>query len=408
MVLTRADDYPVHQTPEPIACAGTDRNFYDRYFFNGYAPDGSGFFALAFGVYPQLDVADAHFSFVRGDKQYSLHASAEMNRERMTLKVGPISIEIIEPLRQLRVTIDESEGMGIRSIFPSHWFDNAVSGPGLFGPTELALNLFNKLETGHYYRVTQCREPGQGSEQVSGGVFFEGDDPVSQALNEAQALAVPTYPPGPHCNALGLTELGHQMIESLMRRGLLIETDHTSVESKEAIFALAESVGYPLISGHTGTGGITTETQKRRIFALGGLVSPFNNQAPALIEELLALRDLIGPAQFTAAGFASDAGGLASQPAPRSDAADKPLVYPFRVHDGAVRFDRQVTGERVYDLNTDGVAHYGLYPDLLADMAQHPGGEQALEILFGAAEAYLRMWERAEATAADLRGAEAN
>lgn len=308
----------------------------------------------------------------------------------------------------MEAAIDEIEGMGIRSIFPSHWFDNAVSGPGLFGPTELALNLFNKLETGHYYRVTQCREPGQGSEQVSGGVFFEGDDPVSQALNEAQALAVPTYPPGPHCNALGLTELGHQMIESLMRRGLLIETDHTSVESKEAIFALAESVGYPLISGHTGTGGITTETQKRRIFVLGGLVSPFNNQAPALIEELLALRDLIGPETFTAAGFASDAGGLASQPAPRADAGDKPLVYPFTSHDGAVRFDRQVTGERVYDLNTDGVAHYGLYPDLLADMAQHPGGEQALEILFGAAEAYLRMWERAEATAADLRGAEAN
>lgn len=116
MVLTRADDFPVHQTPEPIACAGTDRNFYDRYFFNGYAPanekgDGSGFFALAFGVYPQLDVADAHFSFVRGDKQYSLHASAEMNRERLSLKVGPIAIEIIEPLHQLRVTIDESEGI---------------------------------------------------------------------------------------------------------------------------------------------------------------------------------------------------------------------------------------------------------------------------------------------------------
>ena len=50
MSLSHADDYPIHQTPEPIAFAGTDRNFYDRYFFNGYAPDGSGFFALALGV----------------------------------------------------------------------------------------------------------------------------------------------------------------------------------------------------------------------------------------------------------------------------------------------------------------------------------------------------------------------
>ena len=49
-MLTKADDFPIHQTPEPIAYAGTDRNFYDRYFFNGYQPDGTEFFAIAFGV----------------------------------------------------------------------------------------------------------------------------------------------------------------------------------------------------------------------------------------------------------------------------------------------------------------------------------------------------------------------
>ena len=49
-MLSKGDDYPLHQTAEPVAYAGTDRNFYDRYFFNGYAPDGGGFFAVAFGV----------------------------------------------------------------------------------------------------------------------------------------------------------------------------------------------------------------------------------------------------------------------------------------------------------------------------------------------------------------------
>ncbi len=112
MVLSRGDDYPLHQTAEPVAYAGTDRNFYDRYFFNGYAPDGSGFFALALGVYPHLDIADAHFSFIRGDTQYCLHASAEMGMERMALRVGPIAIEIVEPLHALRITIDETDGIG--------------------------------------------------------------------------------------------------------------------------------------------------------------------------------------------------------------------------------------------------------------------------------------------------------
>ncbi|WIW95496.1 hypothetical protein [Altererythrobacter rubellus] len=111
MALSKGDEFPIHQTPEPVAYAGTDRNFYDRYFFNGYASDGSGFFALAFGVYPHLDVADAHFSFIRGSTQYCLHASCELGMERMAMKVGPISIEVVEPLHQLKVTIEETDGI---------------------------------------------------------------------------------------------------------------------------------------------------------------------------------------------------------------------------------------------------------------------------------------------------------
>ncbi len=122
MVLTRGDEFPIHQTPEPVAYAGTDRNFYDRYFFNGYAPDGSGFFALAFGVYPHLDVADAHFSFIRDGVQYCLHASAELGMERMALRVGPITIEVIEPLHSLKITVDETDGIAAEFTFTGRAF----------------------------------------------------------------------------------------------------------------------------------------------------------------------------------------------------------------------------------------------------------------------------------------------
>lgn len=117
MVLTKGDDYPIHQTPDPIAYASADRNFYDRYFFNGYAPDGSGFFAVAFGVYPQLDIADTHVSIIRDGTQYNLHASCHQHMERMALRVGPVEIEVIEPLNQLKITIDESEGIAGELIF---------------------------------------------------------------------------------------------------------------------------------------------------------------------------------------------------------------------------------------------------------------------------------------------------
>ncbi|WP_240344681.1 hypothetical protein [Novosphingobium sp. THN1] len=120
-MLTKGDDFPLHQTPEPIAYAGTDRNFYDRYFFNGYAPDGSGFFALALGIYPHLNVADAHFSCIRGGVQYNLHASRELNMERFDLAVGPVSIEIVEPLKVLRVRV-RGEGLAAELTFTGRAF----------------------------------------------------------------------------------------------------------------------------------------------------------------------------------------------------------------------------------------------------------------------------------------------
>ena len=99
-MLTKADDFPIHQTPDPIAFSGTDRNFYDRYFFNGYDPDGTEFFAAAFGVYPHLNIADAHFAVVRDGVEYCLHASRVLHMERMDLTCGPIRIEVLEPLQQ--------------------------------------------------------------------------------------------------------------------------------------------------------------------------------------------------------------------------------------------------------------------------------------------------------------------
>ena len=77
-MLTKGDDFPIHQTPEPIAYAGSDRNFYDRYFFNGYSTDGEVFFGAAHGVYPQLNIMDAIFIAV-AQKGY---AAAEANLSR--------------------------------------------------------------------------------------------------------------------------------------------------------------------------------------------------------------------------------------------------------------------------------------------------------------------------------------
>ena len=108
-MLTKADDYPIHQTSEPIAYAGTDRNFYDRYFFNGHTKDGETFFGVALGVYPHLNVMDAAFSVAHEGVQRNLNASRCLHMERLDTRVGPIAVDVVEPLRQLRVRVDSPE-----------------------------------------------------------------------------------------------------------------------------------------------------------------------------------------------------------------------------------------------------------------------------------------------------------
>ena len=59
---------------------------------------------------------------------------------------------------------------------------------------------------------------------------------------------------------------------------------------------------------------------------------------------------------------------------------------------------RQRSGTRVYDINTDGVDHYGLYPDWIEDL-RVVAGPQIVDDMANGAEAYLRMWARTEAAA---------
>ena len=109
-MLSRADDYPVHQTPEPVAHPGTtDRNFYDRYWFNGFGRDGEFYFGIALGVYPNRSVMDASLSIVRDGEQHAFHASRRVPADRTETRIGPFSIRVEEPMRRLRVRLDPNE-----------------------------------------------------------------------------------------------------------------------------------------------------------------------------------------------------------------------------------------------------------------------------------------------------------
>ncbi len=108
-MISSWDDFPVHQTSEPIRFAETsDRNFYDRYYFNLHASDDSLFMVMGLGQYPNLGTQDAFAVVRRGPSHHVVRASRELG-DRMDTSVGPFRVEVLEPLRRVRFALEPTE-----------------------------------------------------------------------------------------------------------------------------------------------------------------------------------------------------------------------------------------------------------------------------------------------------------
>ncbi|HUJ67429.1 MAG TPA: hypothetical protein VLX59_17915 [Acidimicrobiales bacterium] len=101
MSVTAWDDFPVHQASEWIAHPATsDRNFYDRYYFNAFDTTGEWMAVMGLGQYPNLGVTDAFATVRIGDRQHVVRASRPLG-DRSDIRVGPLRVEVLEPLRRL-------------------------------------------------------------------------------------------------------------------------------------------------------------------------------------------------------------------------------------------------------------------------------------------------------------------
>jgi hypothetical protein len=110
MSLSPLDDYPVHQIAEPIRRVGSsDRNFYDRYYFNLHGLDDDVCLIAGFGAYPNLGTFDGFAVIVHDGQHTVVRASRELGTDRLDTSVGPFRVEVIEGLRKLRVVLDQNE-----------------------------------------------------------------------------------------------------------------------------------------------------------------------------------------------------------------------------------------------------------------------------------------------------------
>jgi microsomal dipeptidase-like Zn-dependent dipeptidase len=293
--------------------------------------------------------------------------------------------------------LQEYRRLGVRSMFVAHWVDNAFAGAALEGGSRGSfIGIMQALQTGEYFETGPCPEGGQGEEPDPLGLgvlkylsqFFPN-------AKEILGIPIPDYPAGKQCNAKGLTELGRYLIRRMIANHMLIEVDHMSERARLTVLNMAEKRDYPLVSSHTDTGGAWTPSDLRRLYALGGFATATPGEAPDLADKILRFRPYKRPGRVFGVGLGTDTGGFSELPGPRPDAGQDPLRYPFRSYEGDVKFTRERSGKRTFDLNTDGVAHYGLFADVLGDMQQQDRGRMALPILFRSAEAYLDTWRAA-------------
>jgi microsomal dipeptidase-like Zn-dependent dipeptidase len=274
--------------------------------------------------------------------------------------------------------IDRMLKIGVRTMFVAHWTDNALAGAALEGGDKgqfiAALNL---AQTGQPFSTGPCPHPEQGEEPVAPAPL-PGVQSVSGAPPATAAQS------GRVCNQRGLTDLGEYAIRRMMDKHMLIEVDHLSEWAREKVLAISEARHYPLVSSHTGTGGLWTADELKRLFAQGGFATATIDDAAKMPAKILGFGR-------PAIGIGSDTGGFNALPGPDPGR----LHYPFRSFTGRVTFKRERTGEKSFDLGTDGMAHYGLLPDLLADAQRRKDGRRALGVLFHSADAYIRTWQRA-------------
>jgi hypothetical protein len=284
--------------------------------------------------------------------------------------------------------LDEVYKLGVRDMELVNKFDNALAGvAGDGGSAGPVVNNGNKYETNTYWDFKTCQTTEGDKEQPAlprDAVIGNG---LAALLPPGQA---PVYGDPPHCNTRGLTDLGEYLVRRMMQKRMIVDPDHLSQAARDELLAVTESKRYSgLISSHSWS----NEKDYPRIYDSGGVVTPSDNSTERFAKDWERLRKQRDPQYVYGIGYGADMNGFSASAGPLDE--KHRIKYPFKSFDGGVTIQKQRSGERTFDINEDGLAHYGLFPDWIEGLRQI-GGKAIVRDLARGSEAYLQMWERAE------------
>lgn len=296
--------------------------------------------------------------------------------------------------------LDEMKQLGVVQMELVNKFDNSLSGvAGDTGTTGYLVNGANTLETLSPWKMRTCvpndypADNGVHDKNQDNSAPIPDQDALFGAVLSVLPVnlpAIPLYPSPHHCNDHGLTALGEHVIRGMAKRNMLFDPDHMSLKARKAALDVTEGLGY---SGVLSSHSWSTPDAYPRIYQQGGFIAPYAGDSTSFVDAWRKLQEWASPQSYWGVGFGADINGLGAQGDPRGAGVANPVTYPFTGYNGVV-IGKQQSGQRTYDINADGVSHYGLYPDWVEDLRKLAGPDIVQDLARGT-EAYLQTWERA-------------
>ncbi|HEY0707493.1 MAG TPA: RICIN domain-containing protein [Polyangia bacterium] len=299
--------------------------------------------------------------------------------------------------------LDRLEAMGVNFVFPIHHKLNQFGGPTQFNP----------LTNGPTEECWETKEK---------------------------------------CSSVGLSPLGKSLMDQLMARGMLIDTEHMSWKTLDDTLAIAEKYQYPLMASHIGfvdtladetqTEQLRRTDQVRRLLRLGSMLgiilgvgseetSKTESDRPALpascggadawgnaylyARNLAQANGLAGASGRITVG--SDWNGFSYWPGPRFAATPceartardgKPIPkppaisYPIQLPEklvpaavGGTKSLPAMTTPRTWDYNKEGAMHAGLMPEFFEDLRNSGLTTADLESVYRSARGVVELWRTA-------------
>lgn len=112
--LLPSDEQFNHQVVETFATVGqSDPAWTEKVCGMAAAKDGSLQIGFGFGKYTNRNVVDAYAGIARGKEQWVVRASRALSSDPESVNVGPIRYEILEPLKQVKITLEPNDAQPI-------------------------------------------------------------------------------------------------------------------------------------------------------------------------------------------------------------------------------------------------------------------------------------------------------